>query len=232
MGKEQLKLDYIRAEFEKCGYTLLTAFYINCDQRLEYLCTKGHRHRINWSNWKKGVRCPYCKGQGKPDINQIKSFFESEGYVLLSDEYVGDSGKLWYECPEGHVHAMRWANFRHGKRCPECSKIKQNLQISGSNHYNWMGGISCEPYCDAWADKEYKESIKERDGFMCQNPNCSKIGSRLTIHHIDYNKKHCEPKNLITLCNSCNIKANRDRELHQSFYTNIISGKLRRIKVL
>ena len=36
-------------------------------------------------------------------------------------------------------------------------------EMCGENHPNWKGGISCEPYCDAWADKEYKEDMKERD---------------------------------------------------------------------
>jgi len=32
--------------------------------------------------------------------------------------------------------------------------------LSGAGSPHWKGGISCVPYCDAWADKEYKESIK------------------------------------------------------------------------
>jgi len=120
---------------------------------------------------------------------------------------------------------MRWGNFRHGKRCPECSKIKQNLQIMGENHYNWKGGITAEPYCQIWLDKEYKEDIKRRDNYKCQNPDCWGTSKRLTIHHIDYIKKHCDPWNLVTLCNSCNSRANHGRKLHTRFYRNIIKKK-------
>jgi hypothetical protein len=96
---------------------------------------------------------------------------------------------------------------------------------SGPLSPNWKGGISCEPYCDAWADKEYKESIKERDNYVCQNPDCWHNSKRLCIHHIDYNKKNCKPGNLITVCTSCNARANFDRDWHQSWYQSIINKR-------
>ena len=225
MGKKKLETDFIMSEFEKEGYQLLSTDYINCGQKLEYICTEGHKHSISWDNWKAGHRCPYCDGQGKPDIEIISKFFESKGYKLLAGKYVNDSGKLLYKCPVGHVHSMRWGNFRQGKRCPTCEHKLNSLRKSGDKHYNWKGGISCEPYCAVWLDKEFKESIKERDNYICQNPDCWGTSRRLTIHHIDYNKKNCSPTNLITLCNSCNIRANKDREWHKSFYRVIMENK-------
>jgi len=35
-------------------------------------------------------------------------------------------------------------------------------------------------------------------------------------------KKDCRPLNLITLCNSCNITANADRDWHEAWYKTII----------
>jgi len=92
----------------------------------------------------------------------------------------------------------------------------------------WRGGISYEPYCNVWGDKEYKTDIKKnRDDFRCQEPSCFRVTDRLTLHHIDYDKKNCHPDNLITLCISCNSRANRDREWHTSWYNAIMqrSGK-------
>ena len=98
---------------------------------------------------------------------------------------------------------------------------ENHADISGKNNSNWKGGISCEPYCDVWIDKDFKESIKERDGYQCLNPMCLKNSKTLCIHHINYIKKDCNPKNLITLCNSCNSKANYNREWHKEQYNNI-----------
>lgn len=39
---------------------------------------------------------------------------------------------------------------------------------------------------------------------------------QLTEHHIDYNKKNCHPKNLLTTCVACNSKLNFERE----YWTN------------
>jgi len=100
------------------------------------------------------------------------------------------------------------------------------LTHSGPLASNWQGGISCEPYCQIWLDKEYKESIKIRDGYKCQNIDCRKKEGRIFIvHHINYNKKNCHPWNLITLCNSCNGRANFNREYWEQLYQNILSKK-------
>jgi hypothetical protein len=106
-------------------------------------------------------------------------------------------------------------------------KISENhAHISGINHYNWKGGISCEPYCIQWTDKEYKNWLKhERDGGKCQNPQCNCKSTRLCLHHINYDKKDCRPANLITLCIPCNTIANFNREWHAAFYNEIIIRK-------
>jgi hypothetical protein len=105
-------------------------------------------------------------------------------------------------------------------------KAKERFDIP-ENHPRWRGGISCEPYCEAWTDKEYKHWIKyERDGGKCQNPACSFSHSgRIVLHHINYIKKDCHPINLITLCISCNSRANKDRDWHQAWYTEIMRRK-------
>ena len=75
-----------------------------------------------------------------------------------------------------------------------CLKIKQSRKYADCVYWlgkkreksaNWKGGISAEPYCQEWLSKDYKESIKERDGFNCMNPSCSGKSNRLCIHHID-----------------------------------------------
>ena len=60
---------------------------------------------------------------------------------------------------------------------------------------------------------------------MCLNPYCSKEHNVLTLHHIDYNKNNCGPDNLITLCNSCNSQANKDRGWHKAWYQAILKNR-------
>ena len=94
------------------------------------------------------------------------------------------------------------------------AKIKGMFSLE--KHWNWAAGISYLPYCLEWT-KDYKDSIKERDGNKCRNPICNKIED-LTIHHIDYDKRNCQPENLLTLCRSCNSKANGNREYFKILY--------------
>jgi len=103
--------------------------------------------------------------------------------------------------------------------------IKNSCVQQGIDRKDWTGFKATEPYCDVWGDKEYKQDIKNRDGNVCQNPDCWHKSDRLCVHHIDYKKKNCHPSNLITLCISCNFRANSNREYWKSFYKNIMIKK-------
>ena len=221
VGLAKLNIDFIRSEFKKEGYQLLTTEYKNAFQKLDYICPNGHRHSIKWNAWQQGIRCSYCSGKAKLTICLVRSEFKKEGYKLLTTEYKNAFQKLDYICSEGHQHSIRWNDWRQGNRCQICAFINN----SGTNHYNWKGGISCEPYCDIWADKEYKSDIKLRDGNRCLNPYCLHADSVLSIHHIDYDKKNCAPQNLITVCRSCNARANFDRKWHTEWYSTILNKR-------
>ncbi len=213
-GVTKPTLEQIRNLFEQEGYILLSDNYINNKDKLDYRCPNGHEHRTILNGWKSGKRCPTCAGVTKPTLAQVKYSFAKEGYVLLSNDYINNKIKLDYRCPKGHEHSIGWSNWNNGHRCITCCTLNR----FGSNHPNWKGGISCNPYCQIWKDKEYKQDIRNRDSNRCLNPYCSKNNSRLTIHHIDYNKKNCHPSNLITVCNSCNSRANTDRDWHTAWY--------------
>ena len=53
------KLDDIVKSFEKEGYKVLSKKY-KSGQPIEFICPKGHEHRIKWESWQIGARCYYC----------------------------------------------------------------------------------------------------------------------------------------------------------------------------
>jgi len=221
--KLRLNLGFIKNEFEKENYKLLTKNYINSSQKLKYICPKGHKHSITWGRWQSGCRCAICAKNIKHTIEFVRLEFKKENYVLMTNKYINQKTKLYYICPKGHEHSITWTDWRNGGyRCPTCANIRR----SGENHYNWKGGISCEPYCQDWT-KDLKEFIRERDNNKCLNPDCWCKCNHLTmiVHHIDYNKKNCKPSNLITICRSCNARANEDRKWHTSWYRVIMSRR-------
>jgi hypothetical protein len=231
--------DYVKQSFEQDGYTLLTDSYINGDQKLQYLCKNGHKHSMIFYNWRSGYRCPTCFNDSrKLDMATIRKSLLSEGYVLLTTNYVNNKQKLDCICNKGHRCTISWALWSSGKRrCRICGYENVSLKQMGPGNHNWLGGVSYEPYCEIWQDKDYKRSILKRDGDTCQRCGITNMlsllihGKRLTVHHIDYDKKNCHPTNLITLCNSCNPKSNYNRDLHSRTYRDIIkvySSKLRK----
>jgi hypothetical protein len=102
------------------------------------------------------------------------------------------------------------------------TKIKFRLNHANYNkekNPNWQGGKSFEPYTTNWTDT-LKRAIRERDHYTCEI--CGNNGC--FVHHIDYNKENCNSINLITLCNSCHMKTNFNREKWIKYFKNILGG--------
>ena len=224
MGKQKLTYDFVKNSFYLERYILLSEEYINCRTKLKYKCSKGHIHYISWDNWKKGHRCPFCAGQGKPTIGYIREMFIGMGYNLLTKKYVNSDSYLEYICSEGHNHSMKWNNWRIGRRCPSCKAINHSKRTSGSGHHNWKGGITK-------FNKELRNFIKhigwdrkvlKRDDYTCRK--CNTRGGYLIAHHLiplSTIKKYFNIKNMkdvyscsilydinngLTMCKECHKK--------------------------
>jgi len=112
------------------------------------------------------------------------------------------------------------AHYWLGKHPSEEARNKMSLAAKGEKHYNWQGGISKEPYPFNF-NKELKELIRGRDNYQCQlcgMPECENI-KKLSIHHIDYNKKNLNPNNLISLCSKCHTKTNFKRKYWTEYFS-------------
>ena len=140
-GNIRIRYGDVKQSFEQEGYVLLSDEYINAHTKLEFICPEGHKHSIDWDHWKCGKRCAGCYGNVKITIDKVKQSFEQEGYVLLSDEYVNNSTKLNFRCPEGHRHNISWGNWQNGRRCGKCSSLVSKPEME-LKEYVMMLGIS------------------------------------------------------------------------------------------
>ena len=111
-----------------------------------------------------------------------------------------------------------------GKTRSEKARKLTSEANKGNRNPSWRGGISFEPYSSDFNDS-LKIAIKKRDNYKCQNPGCLNGSEVLTIHHINYDKGDTYFLNLITLCDSCNSKANFNRDFWQDFYQNLVETK-------
>lgn len=182
------------------------------------------QERTNHINRMKGNK--YAKGYKHTDeaklkislgiINNKDKIYTKERSIKLSEKLKGKN------------------NGMYGKKLSEETRKKISIALknkdatdpnwrkSGPEHPAWKGGLSCEPYCLDWKKGEIRSLIKERDNYKCHNPYCWGTGKILNVHHINYNKKECIPYNLITLCNSCNTRANGNRSQWEALYKFIL----------
>ena len=154
----KLTIGFVRNEFEKEGYVLLSKKYVNSKTKLECKCPKGHIYLVSWSSWKSGCRCIHCSNQVKPTIKFIRAEFEKEGYILLSKRYVNNRTKLHYICPNGHKHSVSWKGWqKNGNRCPYCSKKIKKTIVEIRKSFNDRGyTLLSKSYKNAFCKLKYK----------------------------------------------------------------------------
>ena len=208
----------------------------------------SHKCAGKWlSQNKSGEHSPNWKGVRKTCLICGKIFYISPSYIKKAAIRGYEAGKFcsrecsskWHSKNKRGENSPLWKQIKcicqfcgkeffvvpaeikrgYGKFCSRkcCYKWRK-----GENSPNWRGGTSFEYYPPKWT-KKLKEKIKERDNFACQ-----KCGSKknLVIHHINYNKKDCKEKNLITLCRSCNGKVNTARTWWQRLFCRSIARKI------
>lgn len=85
-GNVKLTVNFIKKEFKKESYTLLTKIYENNHQKLDYICSKGHKHYISWNNWQKGQRCSKCFNNVSKWEKTVKKFLDSLYISYISND--------------------------------------------------------------------------------------------------------------------------------------------------
>ena len=170
---------------------------------------------------KKALRPPPMKGKH----HSIKTK-EKLRKIQLGKKLSEETKKKIREFCLKHPEKLRYWKGKHfpeimkqkiSKALKGRKKSKEHIKkLSGSNHWNWQGGKSFEPYSTDWTET-LKKAIRQRDKYTCQL--CSKEPA-IDVHHINYDKQNCNPKNLITLCHSCNSKVNKNRKYWTNYFKN------------
>ncbi|MFH1563814.1 MAG: hypothetical protein ABIF11_10435 [Nitrospirota bacterium] len=188
---------------------------------------KGHKIRNTGKTYfKKGMIPLNKKEVGKKCKNCRKDFLTTEckNHKFCSQkcywEYL--KGRNNFDYPENRK--KREKNLEAGRKI---SKALRERFKDITKHPCWKGGISKEPYSPDWT-VTLRESIRQRDKYACrlcgrtQEEELERYERKLPIHHIDYNKKDCNPTNLITFCVSCNAKVNFNREYWMNYFKKSI----------
>jgi len=168
-------------------------------------------------------RTQFKKGQPSPRRTQ----FDNAELERLYDELM--SARAVAEVFGCSEEAVKSALKRSGKmRNP--SEAKKLLYSDPRNHPSWKGGGSFDPYPVGWNHK-FKEVIRKRDEYtcvLCSKPEAS-CRRQLSVHHIDYDKENLDPGNLVSLCISCHLSTNTDREFWAEWLGQMMANYTERV---
>jgi hypothetical protein len=106
------------------GGHLLNDRYLGDQATLEWRCGAGHEWKAKVQPIRSGTWCPFCYGNIRKSLDDIKTLAKERGIKLLSTEYRGTNGKLKWLCPIGHKwettpKKIQTAATKTG--CPRCA---------------------------------------------------------------------------------------------------------------
>jgi len=156
---------------------------------------------------------PFKKGHVPWNKGEKLSPLSKEQRLLISASSKG------HKKPEGFGAKIAEANKNRiiSNETRKRMGIARKGLLVGENNPAWAGGISFKKYGKGWT-KALKESIRERDGYTCQVCDIPQNGQKHDVHHVDYEKKNLEFDNLITLCRTCHLRTNWNRESWIAFF--------------
>ena len=136
-----------------------------------------------------------------------------------SNQKGGAKGRHWkikdtskYKKPKSKNHRKNISKSKSGKNNPMYGLVQEMAP-------NWQGGKSFEAYGLEF-NEDLKEVIRNRDRrkcFICEKTELENK-EKLTVHHIDYDKKNNNPNNLISLCRKCHGLTNGNRNYWENFF--------------
>lgn len=148
--------------------------------------------------------------------NNLLKGIQKKGHKNFSQEFIEASRQrmLGNKYRAGMKHTAEW-------------REKQTLRRMGSKCNFWKGGIhKFRGQYGYLFSIQLKEKIRVRDNFKCQICGIPELEltSRLSVHHIDYDKKNSDENNLICLCKSCHNKTTvGNREYYQELLQKGVS---------
>ncbi len=191
--------------------------------------------KIPWNKGKKGFK------HSEERKRKIKESMMGKN-IGKSHSVSEETKKKMSKASSGRIHTQearkKISISRLGKKHPmygkhhseEAKKRIGKAQEKDNNHF-WRGGKSFEPYGLEFNNK-LKNQIRERDKYQCRECGLHQelLGYKLHIHHIDYNKRNNNMKNLISLCRSCHTQTGFKRNDWTNYYKGKINGLYRRCR--
>ena len=104
---------------------------LGSEQKINWICSKGHKYSSRVSHRVNGVGCPYCSGKkilvGENDLASknpklaTEWNYEKNGDLLPTHVFPSTNKKVWWKCVLGHEWEATINSRNNGRGCPFCS---------------------------------------------------------------------------------------------------------------
>ena len=204
--KEKYTFEYVFNYFKEQNCELISKEYINATKNLNYLCKCGNKSEINFSRFKKGIRCLKCGGTEKHTFEYVFNYFKEQNCKLLSTEYINAKTKMNYICICGNASTINFNGFQNGNRCKKCSGLETHT-------FEYIQEFFWENECELLST-EYINNHTKLD-FICS------CGTKHSLNFKDFKKGR--------RCLECGFKKAMKSPYYYKDYT-FPSGKIIRIQ--
>jgi len=121
MGKK-LSYDFVKNYVESFDVKLLSKVYINSNEKIELRCKNcGESYFITFPNFKKIKKvfcnkCSFAKNglKRRHSLKYVKSIVEGRKFLLLNDQYEGNTKKIYLIDKNGYKYVTTFATFSKG----------------------------------------------------------------------------------------------------------------------
>lgn len=163
-------------------------------------CASSGDTNAMWTGGPVTLTCPRCQTQftrQKAEAKRAKWCSPTCASLSIWDQ----SGRRLQEIPCAECGKVFKPVSRKSTMCSQaCAAKRQSKFLRGEANGRYVHGDHQRPYPAGWT-RNFKASIRERDGNSCQV--CMVSVPSLHVHHINYIKEDLEPLNLITVCKHC-----------------------------
>jgi len=195
----------------------------DCSNTFECRMGSGRKH-CSVSCASKG-RAPWNKNLTKENDERVAKTIEKSTKTIRKQYVNGRKGSTTGMCLPPQTlesNAKRSQTIQKLYQNPEFLDRFHSAILKGENHPNYKDGSAISRYHPNFTES-FRERIRSRDNHTCQL--CGKIEEvsrqALSVHHIYYDGEtnNCSDDNdFITLCVSCHIKTNYDREYWKEIF--------------
>ncbi len=134
------RMDEIREILNKKNIDLLSTTFLGVKERYKVRCRiDNHEWSVVGSEIISGAGCKKCsmkalKDNHTGDLNVVIDYASKYNGKVLSDKYIGASGKYKFECRNGHIFCAKFSNLKHRKQwCPVCDNRSIKSKNFGCN---------------------------------------------------------------------------------------------------